>query len=71
MTAPRKRAFIVMDLEGFDGDAEELANYIDSLIPERIDLTVYTSFDDMLHDKAAGVDMFNREEAPIRKPTGS
>lgn len=71
MTAPRKRAFIVMDLEDFDGDAADLANHIDEVVPERMDLTVYSSFEDMFHDRAASIDMFERKVAPIRKPQGS
>ncbi len=68
MTAQRKRAFIIMDLEDFDGDASDLADHIDAVVPERLDLTVYTSLEDLLHDRAAGVDMFDRQVAPIRKP---
>lgn len=71
MTAPRKRAFIVMDLEEFDGDAADLANYIDERIPEQIDLTVYTSFEDMRDDRIDRADMFEREVTPIHKPIGS
>lgn len=64
MPVPRSRAFIVVDLEDFEGTASDLVGILeDSLSPH--DVTVYATIYDMLHDKAAGLDMFERNEPPI------
>ena len=68
MTTPRKRAFIVMDLEEFDGDACDLAMHIEARIRGVRDTTVYASIEDMLADRKEGNDMFEREVDPINVP---
>ena len=68
MTAPRKRAYIVMDLEGYDGDAADLAGHIEDVMPESVNVTVFATINDLFHDKLAKIDQFQEELPPIRKP---
>ena len=71
MPESRKRAFIVMDLDSYEGDASDLAIWVEAALGRRVaDVTVYATLDDVLHDKALGLDMFAREEAPIAVPQG-
>lgn len=69
MSASRKRAFIVMDLDGYTGNAADLAGHIEEVMPESVNVTVYASLPDLVHDKLYKVDIFQDELPPIRKPS--
>lgn len=63
----RNRAFIVLDLDGFEGDAADLANWIQNCLTPH-DVTVYGTFEDMAYERAVRRDIFQHEPAPIPLP---
>lgn len=64
MPPPRLRAFIVVDFEEFDGTAEDLANMVEAHLQPH-DVAVYATLEDMLHDRAAQLDIFEHQAPPI------